>query len=116
MMMRSPIDHLVGMVAHDAVVRREVGFAFAAIDDQAFHLQAPAQGEFDRGGEGGAAEAHHAGQGRAPCYLLGGQGEGVGYGVGIDPALGEIGIDGDRGKSQSGRMRRRDLADGGHRA
>jgi hypothetical protein len=107
-------DHLFRKVTHDAVVAGQIGFALAAIDDQCVYGQALAERELDRRREGGAAEADHTGRRGASCDFLGRQGKGIGDRVGIDPAIGEIGFDGDRGKTQSRGMRGSDFGDGGH--
>jgi hypothetical protein len=107
------VDHLLRKVAHDAVVARNIGLTLAAIDDQRAHAQASAQHELDSGREGGAAEADHPRRRGASGDFLGRQGKGIGNRVGIDPAVGEIGFNRDRGKTEPGWMRSGHFGDGG---
>jgi hypothetical protein len=81
MMRRPSIDDFGCAVAHDAVVGRQIGLAFAAIDDQRTDLEAAAEIDFDRRRESGAAEADDAGGGGQPGDLLGRQREGIAAGA-----------------------------------
>ena len=51
-----PVDNLRGAVLHQAVVRRDIGFAFGGVNNQRLNFIAAAA-QFAAGGETGAAEA-----------------------------------------------------------
>ena len=107
-----PIDHVGGPVAHDAVVAGEIGFAFAAVDDQRVDLAALAERQLDRRRKGGAAQPDHAGRGDQRRDLRRCQRERIGRNVGLECAVVSIGFKGDGLERQARRMRRGDLADG----
>ena len=54
-----PFDNLRRAVLHQAVVRRDIGFALGGVNDQRFNFIAAAA-QFTAGGEAGAAEAGNA--------------------------------------------------------
>jgi hypothetical protein len=54
-----PFDNLRRAVLHQAVVRRDIGFALGGVNNQRFNFIAAAA-QFAAGGEAGAAEAGNA--------------------------------------------------------
>ena len=113
------IHHLVGEVAHDAVIAGQIRFAFAPVHDQGLDLEPLAEGELDRRREGRPAQADHPGQGGAPGDFFRAQGEGIGDRIEGDPFVLEVGFDADRRKAQARGMGRGDFDNGddhaGHR-
>ena len=104
------VDHLVGMLAHHAVVAGEVGFALGAVEQQDFELVARAEIQLDRRGEGGAAHADDARLGDAFADQLRVGVQGIGDGLGqVGPFVLAVRLEDDGGLRQARGMRRGDI-------